>query len=234
MARVAVVLSGCGVFDGSEIHEAVLTLLALDRAGAQIQCLAPNKNQAHVINHLTKQPTAETRNVLVESARIARGTIKDLAEASADEFDAAILPGGYGAAKNLCDYAFKGDKCELDPAVKRFLAAMHQAGKPIGAICISPVLLARAFGSNGSPKVTIGTDPDTANHIEAMGAEHISCPVDDFVVDADHRIVTTPAYMLARSIKEAAEGIDKLVHEVLKMVKRSPAPHGRASARQAP
>jgi enhancing lycopene biosynthesis protein 2 len=219
MSRVAVILGGCGVFDGSEIHEAVLTLLALDRAGAQVQCLAPNKNQLHVVNHLTKQPTQETRNVLVESARIARGNIKDLATASADQFDAVILPGGYGAAKNLSDYAQKGEECELDGGVKTFLAAMHKAGKPIGAICISPVIVARAFGTNGSPKVTVGTDPETANHIEAMGAEHISCPVDDFVVDADHKIVSTPAYMLAGSVKEAADGIEKLVKEVLKFAK---------------
>ncbi len=229
MARVGVILSGCGVFDGSEIHEAVLTLLALDRAGVQYQCLAPNKPQTDVVNHLTKQPVSgETRNVLVESARIARGNIKDLATVAPEEFDAVVLPGGYGAAKNLCDYAAQGAKCQLDPAVQKFLAAAHKAGKVIGAICISPVLIARAFGKGNNPKITIGTDPDTANHIEAMGAEHISCPVDDFVVDADARIVTTPAYMLARSIKEAADGIERLVHEVVKLIKaRKPVAAGR-------
>ncbi|MER3417086.1 MAG: isoprenoid biosynthesis protein ElbB [Gemmataceae bacterium] len=219
MAKVAVILSGCGVFDGSEIHEAVLTLLALDRAGAQYQCLAPNKNQADVINHVTRQPMKETRNVLVESARIARGNIKDLATASADEYDAVILPGGYGAAKNLCTFAEKGERCELDPALAKFLQAMYRAGKPIGAICISPVLLARAFGRDGAPRLTIGKDPDTANKIEQMGADHVSCPVDDFVVDEENRMVTTPAYMLARSIREAAEGIEKLVHEVLRLAR---------------
>lgn len=220
MPRVAVVLSGCGVMDGSEIHEAVLTLWALDRAGAQVQCVAPNKNQMHVVNHLTKKPAAgETRNVLVESARIARGEVKDIATVSADEFDAIVMPGGFGAAKNLCNYVEKGEQCELDPGVQKLLTAMHKAGKPIGAICISPVIVARAFGSNGFPKVTVGTDPDTANKIEAMGAEHISCPVDDFIVDADNKIVTTPAYMLARSIKEAAIGIERLVGAVLKLAK---------------
>jgi len=229
MPRVAVILSGCGVFDGSEIHEAVLALLALDRSGAQFQCLAPNKNQSQVVNHLTKKPAAgETRNVLVESARIARGNIKDLAEASADEFDAVILPGGFGAAKNLCNFADKGEKCELDPGVQKFLNAMHKAGKPIGAICISPVIVARAFGSSSAPKVTVGTDPDTANKIESMGAEHISCPVDDFVLDGENRIVTTPAYMLARSIKEADTGIERLVTEVLKLVRgRKPVAAGK-------
>ncbi len=229
MPRVAVVLSGCGVLDGSEIHEAVLTLLALDRSGAQVQCLAPNKPQAQVVNHLTKKPAAgETRNVLVESARIARGNVRDLAEASADDYDAVVLPGGFGAAKNLCDFAEKGEKCQIDPALQKLLHAMHKAGKPIGAICISPVIVARAFGTSSAPKVTVGTDPETANKIESMGGEHISCPVDDFVVDADNKIVTTPAYMLARSIKEADTGIEKLVGEVLKMVRaRKPVAAGR-------
>jgi enhancing lycopene biosynthesis protein 2 len=219
MSRVAVVLSGCGVFDGTEIQEAVLTLLALDRAGAQYQCLAPNKNQLHVVDHVSKKPTGETRNVLVESARIARGHVKDLATASVEEFDAVILPGGFGAAKNLCSFAEKGAQCEVDPALKKFLTAMHQAKKPIGAICISPVIVAKVFGANGSPKVTIGTDPETANAIEAMGAEHMGCPVDDFIVDEQAKIVTTPAYMLARSLREAADGIEKLVVEVLRLAK---------------
>lgn len=220
MARVAVILSGCGVYDGSEVYEAVLTLLALDRAGAEFQCLAPDKDQMHVVNHLTQQPTNEKRNVLVESARIARGKVMDVAKANPADFDAVILPGGYGAAKNLCDYAVKKAQCELDPGVKRFLQGMRQAGKPIGAICISPVILAKAFGQGWTPRITIGTDPDTANDIEAMGAEHISCPVDDFIVDVDNRMVTTPAYMLAESIQEAAMGIEKLVGEVLRLVRK--------------
>jgi enhancing lycopene biosynthesis protein 2 len=220
MSKVAVILSGCGVMDGAEIHESVLTLLALDKAGAKVQHLAPNKNQMHVVNHLTKQPMAnENRNVLVESARIARGEIRDLATASAEEFDAVILPGGFGAAKNLCDYAAKGDKCTLDPTVQKFLQAMHAAGKPIGAICISPVILARAFGGKESPKLTIGTDSKTANDIEAMGAEHVGCQVEESVVDTERRMVTTPAYMLAESISEAAAGIERLVNDVLRLVK---------------
>jgi enhancing lycopene biosynthesis protein 2 len=219
MARVGVILSGCGVFDGTEIQEAVLTLLALDRAGAEVLCMAPNKDQRDVVNHLTKQPAQEKRNVLVESARIARGRIEDVAKVTAEELDAVILPGGFGAAKNLSDFALKGHECTLDPDVQKLLKSMRQANKPIGAICISPVLVARAFGANGSPKVTIGKEPETANHIESMGAEHISCPVDDFVVDNDHKIVTTPAYMLARSIKECASGIERLVSEVLRLVK---------------
>lgn len=216
MARVAVILSGAGVFDGSEIHEAVLSLLALDRAGAQVQCFAPNA-EAKVVNHLTKQESGEMRNVLAESARIARGQISDIAKANPNEFDAVVLPGGLGAAKNLCNYASKGAACEVEPNLRKFLTAMNRAGKPIGAICIAPVILAKALGMNGSPRLTIGTEPETANNLESMGAEHISCPVDDVVVDAEQKIVTTPAYMLAQRIGEAAIGINKLVHEVLKL-----------------
>lgn len=217
MSPVAVILSGCGVYDGSEIHEAVLTLLALEREGVTYQCLAPDR-QFSVVNHLNHQETGQQRNVLEEAARIARGKVKDIAQASAEDYSAVILPGGFGAAKNLCSFATKHAHCEIDPGVKRFLTAMHRMGKPIGGICIAPVVLARAFGTNGSPKLTIGTDPETANHIEAMGAEHFSCPVDDVCVDLEHRIVTTPAYMLAKGVYEAARGIDKLVIEVLRMV----------------
>ncbi len=216
MARVAVILSGSGVFDGSEIHEAVLTLAALDKAGAQVKCLAPDKT-FKVVNHLTHQETGESRSVLEESARIARGKVTDIAKADPNDFDAVILPGGFGAAKNLCSFAGQGANCEVDPGLKKFLLAMNRAGKPIGAICIAPVILAKALGTNGSPRLTIGTDPETANHLETMGAEHISCPVDDVVVDTDQKIVTTPAYMLAQRIGEAAQGINKLVHEVLKL-----------------
>jgi enhancing lycopene biosynthesis protein 2 len=218
MSKVAVILSGCGVFDGSEIHEAVLTLLALSRLKQPYQCLAPNKDQMHVINHVTKQPMAEKRNVLVESARIARGEILDLASARASDYAAAILPGGFGAAKNLCDYATAHARCQVDPTVAAFLRDLHAAGKPIGAICIAPVVLAKLLGQE-HPQLTIGTDAGTAGHIKEMGAEHVACGVDQIVVDGKHRLVSTPAYMLAHSIAEAAAGIDKLVGEVVRMIR---------------
>ena len=221
MTRVAVILSGCGVMDGSEIHEAVITLLCLERQGITYECLAPNRPQADVVDHRTKKTTGESRNVLTESARIARGHVRDLADANPADYAAVFLPGGFGASKNLCDYAERGAKCDVDPAVRKFLVGMHNLGRPIGAICISPVILARTLGTNGSPKLTIGTDPVTANHIEEMGAEHISCPVDDAVVDAEAKIVTTPAYMLAERISEVEKGIDKLVLEVLRLAKAS-------------
>lgn len=218
MAKVGVLLSGCGVFDGAEIHEAVLTLLALDRAGAEIVCMAPNVEQAHVINHLTQEVTAEKRNVLVESARIARGEIKDLKDVQAGDLDALIMPGGFGAAKNLSDFAFKGPEATVHPEVKRLLNDLAAAGKPIGAICIAPATLTKALADR-KPEVTIGTDAGTASAIEAMGGRHKSCSVDMIHLDAGNKLVSTPAYMLGPGIKEVAQGIEKLVARVVELAK---------------
>ena len=215
--RVGVILAGCGVYDGSEIHEAVLTLLALDRAGAQVVCLAPDAPQMHVVNHLTGQPApGETRNVLVEAARIARGAVRDVAKADAAEFEALVLPGGFGAAKNLSTFAVDGEGCTVDAGVARLVRAVHAAGKPVGAMCIAPVILARLLGAE-KPSLTIGTDAGTAEKVHAMGAQHVACPVESIVVDGKGKLVTTPAYMLAGRISEAAEGIEKLVEEVVRM-----------------
>ncbi|WP_410013377.1 isoprenoid biosynthesis glyoxalase ElbB [Sodalis sp. C49] len=213
MKRVGVVLSGCGVNDGSEIHEAVLTLLALDRAGAQAVCFAPDKLQAHVINHFSGEEMTEKRNVLVESARIARGQIRPLAEARADELDALIVPGGFGAVLNLSDIAGKGNEGDVDADLRRLTQEIHKQRKAIGFICIAPALLPKLIDT--PLRLTIGTDNDTAEMIEDMGGIHVVCPVDDIVVDADNKVITTPGYMLATSITEAAKGIDKLVARVL-------------------
>ena len=212
--RIGVLLSGCGVFDGSEIHEAVLTMLALDRAGAEIVCTAPDMNQLHVVNHLSTEQMAEARNVLVESARIARGNITDLKDISAQQIDALIIPGGFGAAKNLSDFAVKGPQAEVHPEVQRILEQMVSAGKPIGAICIAPATLTKALGQH-APEVTIGTDTGTASAIETMGGKHVTCGVDEIHVDTRLKIVTTPAYMLGPGLKEVAVGIEKLVQKVL-------------------
>ncbi len=216
MATIGVLLSGCGVYDGSEIHEAVLTLLALDRAGAEIQCLAPDMPQRDVVNHLTGEPLAESRNVLVESARIARGNIKDIKEVTAADLDGLIMPGGFGAAKNLSDFALQGAAATVHPEVERLLRELVDAGKPVGAICIAPATLARALADR-HPEVTIGTDLATASKIEAMGAKHKACTVDMVHVDEKLRLVTTPAYMLGPGIKEIAVGIEKLVAEVVRL-----------------
>ena len=213
--RIGVVLSGCGVMDGSEIHEAVLTLLAIDRLGAQALCMAPNVAQKHVVNHVTNQETAgETRNVLVESARIARGNIRDIATVKSDEIDALIFPGGFGAAKNLCDYAFQGPDCSVHPEVVRLAMTVHQEGKPIGMLCIAPVIAAKLLGAE-HPQLTIGTDKNTARDIEKMGAKHVPCGVTEIVVDKGRKVVSTPAYMLASRLSEVAGGVDKLTTAVI-------------------
>lgn len=213
-ARVGVVLSGCGFQDGAEIHESVLTLLALDRAGCEIRCYAPDVAQARVVNHFTGEETRETRNVLVESARIARGAIEDLSKANADDLDALILPGGFGAALNLSDFATQGADATVNPDLAALLKEVHAQGKPIGAICIAPGVVAATLRGEG-PTLTIGNDPGTAAAIQACGASHEECPVEAFVVDRDQKIVTTPAYMLGPSIRHVAEGIERCVNEVL-------------------
>jgi enhancing lycopene biosynthesis protein 2 len=216
--RIGVILSGCGFKDGAEIHESVITLLALDRAGAQVKIMAPNKSQMDTINHKSDQKTGEVRNVLTESARIARGDIVDLAEVKADELDAVILPGGYGAVKNLTDFAVKGADCTIHPEVDRLLNEMFKAKKPIGALCIAPAVLARALKGKGvKVKLTIGNDAGTAKALETLGAKHVNCAVSDIVVDEAHRVVSTPAYMLDTGIKDVAEGIEKLVKKVLEL-----------------
>jgi enhancing lycopene biosynthesis protein 2 len=219
MPLVGVVLSGCGVFDGSEIHEAVLTLYFLRREGARVLFMAPDRNQLHVINHLTGEEIAgEKRNVLVESARIARGEIQDVRDVHEDQIDALIFPGGFGAAKNLCDFALKGEECSVDDEVARLVREMREVNKPIGSICIAPALLARILGDRDGANLTIGTDRDTAEKIESMGSTHVDCPVDDFIVDEEKNIVTTPAYMLAQDIMETAAGIEKLVVKIVSMI----------------
>ena len=221
--KVGVCLSGCGVFDGSEIQEAVLTLLALDQAGVQAVCMAPNI-EVETVNHLTKQGTGERRNVLVESARIARGEIRDLALVHAAEIDALILPGGFGAAKNLCSFAFDGAECRVNSEVERLVNEVLDAGKPVGAMCIAPALLARILGNRGAEsRVTIGNDPETSAAIGAMGIQHQNCPVTCHVSDEKLKVVTTPAYMLGRGPADVWQGISALVSEVLRMVGKRPA-----------
>jgi enhancing lycopene biosynthesis protein 2 len=221
MAKVAVVLSGCGVYDGAEIHESVITLLALDRAGAKTIITAPFMEQSHVVNHFTGDVAgSEKRRVEVEASRIARGAVMDLSKLSIDDVDAIIFPGGFGAAKNLCSYAFDGPKLKVHPEVARITVEAVKKGKPVGTLCIAPVMTAKILADAGiRVTVTIGNDPKTAGHIEGFGATHTSCAVDEIVIDSQNRIVSTPAYMLARSIKEAAAGIEKLVAAVLALCK---------------
>ena len=217
--NIAVILSGCGVYDGTEIHESVITLLRLSQRGAHVQCFAPNIAQLHVINHLTGEKMPESRNVLVESARIARGEIKDIREAKVDDFDALIVPGGFGAAKNLSSFATEGAACSVQSDVLALAEAFAEAGKPIGLMCISPAIAAKIYGPGVT--CTIGKDADTAAAVEKMGGTHQECEVSDIVEDKARKLVSTPAYMLAQSISEAASGINKMVDRVLELTQHA-------------
>lgn len=217
MKKVAVILSGCGVYDGAEIHEAVLTLLALERAGACAICAAPNIAQREVINHHSgTTQDEEFRNVLEESARIARGEIKQLSELKLRELDAVLFVGGFGVAKNLSSFAFDGAAYDVDPLIRDLIEETHAAGKPLGFMCIAPILAAAVLGSK-KVTLTIGHDQDTAAKIESRGAAHKPCKPDSAVVDRDNKIVTTPAFMEAQSLLEAEAGINQLVDSLLKL-----------------
>lgn len=215
MKKFAVVLAGCGVYDGAEIHEATLTLYSIVKNGGTYQIFAPDINQHHVINHLTGEEMDESRNVLVESARIARGKIKPLTEFKAGEFDALVFPGGFGAAKNLCTFAFYGPECSVNDDVKNAILEMVNAGKPIGALCISPVILAKILGD---VELTIGMDPDTASAVESLGATHKATNHGEVVVDKKYNVVTTPCYMLDANIAQIGDGAENVVKEIFNLL----------------
>ncbi len=212
--RFAVVLAGCGVHDGAEIHEAVLTLLAISNNGGTYQVFAPNVMQHHVINHITGEVMKESRNVLIESARIARGNIKALLEYRSSDFDAIIFPGGFGVAKNLCSYAFDGTDMKIDRVVEKAVRDTYAAGKPIGALCISPVLITKILGQ---VEVTIGNDKSAASDIKAMGGDHKEIKSGEIWIDRKNRIVTSPCYMLDATISEIASGADKTVRALISL-----------------
>ena len=211
MKKFAVILSGSGVYDGSEIHEATLTMLAIMKNGATYKIFAPNIDQHHVINHLTGEEMNESRNVLVESARIARGDIKDLKEYDPKDFDALILPGGFGAAKNLCDFAFKGSECSVNPDVEKAVRNTASIGRPIGALCIAPVILSKILGD---VELTIGQDAGTAEAVEKMGSQHRQTTHGEVIVDTKNNIFTTPCYMLDANILQIYEGATNIVKAI--------------------
>ena len=217
MKKIAVCLSGCGFLDGAEIHEAVCTLLALDQAGAKAVCCAPSI-PFNVVDHTNRSPSGDTRNVLTESARIARGEIQEVKAIKATDVDGLILPGGFGAATNLSTFATEGPNCSVAPDVERLIGEILAAKKPIGAICIAPAMLARVVGKKDlHPKMTIGNDAQVAGAIAQMGVQHCDCPATEMICDEAHKIVTTPAYMLAQGPAEVYEGIRKCVNEVLRL-----------------
>lgn len=215
MKKIAVILSGCGVYDGAEIHEAAMTLLAIARHGAEYQCFAPDIPQYHVVNHTNGEVMNESRNVLVESARIARGNIKPLSELKVSDFDAIVFPGGFGVAKNLCTFAFDGADCKVEPEAARVITETHKAGKPIGALCIAPVLVTKVLSDI---EVTIGDDEGTAAAIVDMGGKHVNKAIGEIVIDANNKIVTSPCYMLDATIDQIADSADKVIRQILAMV----------------
>ena len=216
MKKFAVVLAGNGVFDGAEIHEATLSLLAIKKHGADYEIFAPDIPQHHVINHLTGKEMNETRNVLVEAARIARGKIRDLKQLNVREFDALLFPGGFGVAKNLCTWAFDGPACKVNPDVEKVIREMTSMKKPIGALCISPVLLAKVLGN---VEITIGNDPATAAGVEKAGATHVNTGHGEVVRDLHRPVFTTPCYMLDASIVDIANGAENIVKAILAELK---------------
>ncbi len=215
MKKIAVILSGCGVFDGSEIHEATLTLLSIVKNQGTYDCFAPNIRQHHVINHINGQEIDQERNVLIESARIARGNIKDLSELRIDKYDALIFPGGFGAAKNLSSFAFDGDKLTILPVVKSTIIGFWKAGKPIGALCISPTIIANLIPN---VKVTIGNDEATINAIKNMGAIHQNTTHGEIVTDSENKIITSPCYMLDANISQIETGVNNLVKKLFELI----------------
>ncbi len=214
--RFAVILSGCGRTDGSEIHESVTALLNIDNNGCEYQCFAPNISQSAVINNITLEKMPETRNVLVEAARIARGDIKDITLLDLDEFDCILLPGGMGAITNWCDFQNKGIDCNVENSISKILELAYIKEKVIGAMCIAPVVLAKVLGRHGVT-ITIGNDEKIAKMIEEMGAHHKNTKVEDACVDRENKVITTSAYMLATSIKEVNLGASSLIKEMIKL-----------------
>lgn len=217
MPRIGVVLAGCGFLDGSEIHEAVLTLYHLDRCGVDTECFAPDRDQLHVVNHATGDPTDEVRNVRVEAARIARGPVADLADARASALDAVVIPGGFGVAKNLSDFALKGPECDVNPDLVRLIGEVVAAGKPVVAICIAPAILAAVLKRQGISGVTltVGDDADTAGAVADLGQAHQLCAVEEISVDEANRVICTPAYMLGPGPAAVGEGIGRAIDQMM-------------------
>jgi enhancing lycopene biosynthesis protein 2 len=216
--KVAVVLAGCGRADGSEVQESVSCLIHLSRHGATYRCFAPDKPLIDTINHATGKPVAETRNALVEAARISRGNITPLAQLDPMEFDAIVFPGGFGAAKNLCTFAKDGPNCQVEPDVERVIRTFHEQKKPIGLCCIAPVLAARVLGQGmGGPgcQVTIGDDPATAGAIRAMGSANVPMNASEAFSDGANRVHTTPAYMFDASAHDVFVGIGRMIDSVV-------------------
>lgn len=214
-AKFGLILAGSGVFDGSEIHETTMAMYAIMRHGGEYEIFAPDTEQHHVVNHITGEEMNEKRNVLIEAARIARGNIKKLSEFDADQFDAILIPGGFGAAKNLCTFAFDGPNCKVNSDVEQAIKAMAKKNKPIGALCISPVIIAKVLGN---VELTIGQDKGTADALTQMGATHKNTGHGEVIIDEKHNVFTTPCYMLDATILDIADGANNVVKAMMEKI----------------
>ncbi len=215
MKKIAIVLSGCGVYDGAEIHEAVMTMYAIVKQGAEYQIFAPDINQHHVVNHITGQVVDETRNVLVEAARIARGNVKPLSELDVNQYDGLIFPGGFGVAKNLSSFAFDGANCSVNDEVKALVLKMVELKKPIGALCIAPAMIAKILGN---ATVTIGNEKEPADEIEKIGCKHVQANHGEVIIDKKYKLVTSPCYMLDANIVQIAEGAENTINAMFDLM----------------
>lgn len=212
MKKIAVILAGCGNRDGSETHETLSVLLAIDKRGMQYQCFAP-EGEFIVFNHIEGKPSGENRNLIIEASRLCRGNIMPLSQYKSEDFDALILPGGMGAAQNLSDYAFKGDKMSVNKEVERAILGTFSSGKPIGALCIAPMILAKILGDK-NPTITLGGECQAAKDAVALGCKHKVCNATEVAIDENHKLFTTPAYMVATHIAQIFEGSDNLVESL--------------------
>lgn len=227
MRKVAVVLSGCGVYDGSEIHETVLTLLAIKQNGGEYQCMAPNIKQHHVLNHMSGEELNEDRNVLIESSRIARGDIKDINECSMDDYDALVIPGGFGAAKNLSKWAFNGPDGEINADVRRIVNEAVTQKKPVAALCMGPTLVAKSLeGSGVSSKLTVGTTEENSPYeidaisagMESVGASPSMKSIREVEIDQNNKIVSAPCYMMDGDIVDVHNNIQLAIKEMFTLL----------------
>ncbi len=215
MKKIAVILAGCGNRDGSETHETLSVLLAIDKRGIEYQCFAPN-GDFEVFNHIEGKKSGEKRHLITEASRLCRGNIKALSMYKAEDYDALIIPGGMGAAQNLSNYAFVGKDIIVNQEVEKAILETYSANKPIGALCIAPMLLAKVLGDK-NPTLTLGNDCPAAQDAISLGCNHQICKSNEVAVDVKHKIVTTPAYMVATHISEIFEGSDNLVEQICKL-----------------
>ena len=215
MKKFAVILCGCGTLDGSEIHESVMTLLAIDRNNCEYSIFAPDDNQYHVVNHITGQPMNELRNMMVEAARIARGSIRPLEECNVEDFDALVFPGGNGSAKNLFTYALEGKNCKVREDIAQLIRKFHQQRKPIGALCIAPVMIAKVLGD---VTITVGNDANTIADISTFGTQHVNTRQTEVISDKQNLVFTTPCYMLPARISDIATCAENLIEAILENI----------------